>query len=65
MDPNRDTLPSHDLTRRTPEGVEHPKEPEARVLEGIRKGLEDMKAGRSMPLSEFKKRVSVKHGIKI
>lgn len=38
---------------------------EARVLEGIRAGLEDMKAGRSIPLSEFKKRVRRKHGIKV
>jgi prevent-host-death family protein len=38
---------------------------EARVLEGIRKGLEDMKAGRSIPLGEFKRRVRRKHGIKV
>lgn len=38
---------------------------DARVLEGIRAGLEDMKAGRSIPLAEFKSRVRRKHGIKV
>jgi prevent-host-death family protein len=38
---------------------------EARVLDGIRKGLEDMKAGRSVSLGEFKKRIRSKHGIKV
>ncbi len=37
---------------------------EARVLEGIRRGIEDMKAGRTVSLDEFKKHARVKHGIK-
>lgn len=38
---------------------------EARRLEGIHKGLEDMRAGRTVPLGEFKKEVQDKHGIKM
>ena len=36
---------------------------EARVLEGIRQGIEDMKAGRTMSLDEFKEHARTKHGI--
>ncbi len=36
---------------------------EARVIERIRQGLEDMKAGRTMSLDNFKKHVRKKHGI--
>jgi PHD/YefM family antitoxin component YafN of YafNO toxin-antitoxin module len=36
---------------------------EARVLEGIRKGLEDLKAGRTMSLDAFKEHARRKHGI--
>lgn len=36
---------------------------EAGVLEGIRLGLEDLKAGRTVSLDEFKQRVRAKHGI--
>jgi PHD/YefM family antitoxin component YafN of YafNO toxin-antitoxin module len=35
---------------------------EARVLEGIRQGLEDMKAGRTVSLDEFKAHVRDKTG---
>ena len=38
---------------------------EATVFEGIRQGLEDMKAGRTTPLDEFKDRVRRKHGIRL
>ena len=37
---------------------------EARVLEGIRRGVEDMKAGRTVSLDEFKAHARKKHGIK-
>ena len=37
---------------------------EARVLERIRQGIEDMKAGRTISLDEFKARAQTKHGIK-
>ena len=37
---------------------------EARVLEGIRRGIEDMHAGRTMSLDEFKNHARTKHGIK-
>ena len=36
---------------------------EARVLEGIRQGIDDMNAGRTVGLDEFKERVRTKHGI--
>ena len=36
---------------------------EARVLEGIRQGLDDMRAGRTISLDEFKERARTKHGI--
>ncbi|MHC5541078.1 type II toxin-antitoxin system prevent-host-death family antitoxin [Singulisphaera rosea] len=36
---------------------------EARMLEGIRKGLEDMKAGRTLTLDELKEHARQKHGI--
>jgi len=36
---------------------------EARVLEGIRQGMEDMNAGRTVSLDEFKEHVRTKHGI--
>jgi prevent-host-death family protein len=38
---------------------------EARVIEGIRQGLEDMKAGRMISLDDFKKHVRKKHGISV
>jgi PHD/YefM family antitoxin component YafN of YafNO toxin-antitoxin module len=38
---------------------------EARVSEGIRQGLEDVKAGRTVSLDDFKKHVRQKHGIKV
>jgi prevent-host-death family protein len=37
---------------------------EARILEGIRQGIEDMKAGRTVSLDEFKERARKKHGIR-
>jgi prevent-host-death family protein len=37
---------------------------EARVVEGIRQGLEDMHASRTLGLDEFKKHARTKHGIK-
>ncbi len=37
---------------------------QARVLEGIRQGLEDMKAGRTVSLDEFKEHARARHGIK-
>lgn len=36
---------------------------EARVLEGIRQGIEDMNAGRTVSLDQFKKHARSKHGI--
>ena len=38
---------------------------EAKVLEGIRQGLEDLKAGRTIGLEEFKEHVRKKHGISV
>ena len=38
---------------------------EARVLEGIRQGIEDMKAGRTITLDEFKEHARTKHGIRM
>jgi prevent-host-death family protein len=38
---------------------------EAEVLEGIRQGLEDMKAGRTVSLDDFKKHVRTKHGFRV
>ena len=38
---------------------------EARVVEGIRQGLEDMKAGRTMSLDDFKNHARKKHGISV
>ena len=38
---------------------------EAKVLEGIRRGLEDMKAGRTISLDDFKEHVRKKHGISV
>ena len=37
----------------------------ARIQEGIRQGLEDMRAGRTSTLDEFKAHVRAKHGIKV
>jgi hypothetical protein len=37
---------------------------EARILEGIRQGIDDMNAGRSFSLDEFKAQARIKHGIK-
>ncbi len=37
---------------------------EARVLDGIRQGVEDMNAGRTGSLDEFKEHARTKHGIK-
>jgi PHD/YefM family antitoxin component YafN of YafNO toxin-antitoxin module len=36
---------------------------EARVIEGIRQGIEDMQAGRTLDLDEFRKHARTKHGI--
>jgi prevent-host-death family protein len=38
---------------------------EARVLEGIRQGLADMHAGRTISLDEFKQHARTKHGIQV
>ena len=38
---------------------------EARVIEGIRQGIEDMHAGRTLDLDEFKKHARTKHGIPV
>jgi prevent-host-death family protein len=38
---------------------------EARVVEGVRQGLEDMRAGRTITLDEFKEHVRRVHGISI
>jgi prevent-host-death family protein len=38
---------------------------QARVIEGIRQGLEDMRAGRTLTLEEFKEHVRSKHGISV
>jgi prevent-host-death family protein len=37
---------------------------EARVLEGIRQGIEDMNAGRTISLDQFKEHARTEHGIK-
>ena len=37
----------------------------AKVVEGIRQGLEDMKAGRTISLDEFKEHARKKHGISV
>ncbi len=37
----------------------------ARALEGIRQGLEDMRAGRTLTLEQFKEHVRTKHGISV
>jgi len=37
---------------------------EAKILEGIRQGIEDMNAGRTVSLAEFKAHARNKHGIK-
>jgi prevent-host-death family protein len=38
---------------------------EARVIEGIRRGLEDVKAGRTISLDDFKAHARKKHGISV
>jgi PHD/YefM family antitoxin component YafN of YafNO toxin-antitoxin module len=38
---------------------------EAKVVEGIRQGLEDMKAGRTRSLDQFKEHVRKTHGISV
>jgi hypothetical protein len=38
---------------------------EARVLDGIRQGIEDMKAGRTVSLDQFKEHARTKHGIPV
>ena len=38
---------------------------DAKVVEGIRLGLEDMKAGRTISLEDFKAHVRAKHGISV
>jgi len=38
---------------------------EARVVEGIRQGLEDMKAGRTIGLDDFKAHARKTHGISV
>jgi prevent-host-death family protein len=37
---------------------------EARVLAGIRQGIEDMNAGRTISLEQFREHARTKHGIK-
>ena len=37
----------------------------AKVVEGISQGLEDMKAGRTISLDDFKEHVRKKHGISV
>ncbi len=37
---------------------------EAGVHEGLRRGIEDMNAGRTVSLDEFKQHARTKHGIK-
>jgi PHD/YefM family antitoxin component YafN of YafNO toxin-antitoxin module len=36
-----------------------------KVVEGIREGLKDMKAGRKVDVKEFKKHVKKKHGFEV
>ena len=38
---------------------------EAKILEGIRQGLEDVKAGRTISLEDFKEHARKKHGISV
>jgi prevent-host-death family protein len=38
---------------------------EAKVVEGIRQGLEDVKAGRTISLDDFKEHARKKHGISV
>ena len=38
---------------------------EAKVIEGIRQGLDDMKAGRTISLDDFKAHARKKHGISV
>ena len=38
---------------------------ESKVVEGIRQGLEDMKAGRTISLDDFKDHAKKKHGISV
>jgi putative addiction module CopG family antidote len=38
---------------------------EARVLEGIRRGLDDVNAGRTVSLEDFKEHVRKTHGISV
>ncbi len=38
---------------------------EAQVLEGIRQGLEDMKAGRTVSLDDLRAHARAKHGISV
>jgi prevent-host-death family protein len=38
---------------------------EAKVVEGIRRGLEDIKAGRTISLDDFKEHIRKKHGISV
>jgi prevent-host-death family protein len=38
---------------------------DARVIEGIRRGLEDIKAGRTLSLDDFKEHVRKTHGISV
>jgi predicted transcriptional regulator len=38
---------------------------EARVVEGIREGLEDLDAGRTVSLDEFKEQVRSRHGFRV
>ena len=37
---------------------------DAKVIEGIRQGIEDMNVGRTITLDEFKEHARTKHGIK-
>ena len=38
---------------------------EAKILEGISQGLEDLEAGRTASLDDFKKHVRTKHGFRV
>jgi prevent-host-death family protein len=38
---------------------------EVKMVEGIRRGLEDMRAGRTISLDDFKAHVRKKHGISV
>jgi predicted transcriptional regulator len=60
MDLGRDNHPLADALRKVRDLAE-----QGRVLDGIRQGLEDRNAGRTISLEEFKEHVQVKHGISV